>query len=91
MRGGTAGPGSYIHPIIRIMHFYDSPKKWLKPLVLSKLGSFGYGKTVGGMVGRCMPSSGHGGCSGIRFMVILGSYTGSHFSNIGDFNVYGGI
>ena len=31
------------------------------------------------MVGRCMPDSGHGGCSGTRFKTILGSYVGSNF------------
>ena len=38
-----------------------------------------------------MPNSGHGGCSGIRFMSIFGSYVGSHFPNIGFFDIYGGL
>ena len=43
------------------------------------------------MVVRCMPNSGHGGTPGPLFITIFGSYVGSHFPNIGDFNLYGGI
>ena len=71
------------------MHFYDPPKKCLKPIIQLNLGSVGHGKTFGGMVGRCMPNSGHGGTSGTRFMTIFGSYVVSHFPNM--FDVYGGI
>ena len=43
-----------------------------KPAFLSKLDTFGHGKTSGDMVGRCMPNSGHGGCPGTRVMTIFG-------------------
>ena len=56
-----------------------------------KLGSFGLGKTFGGMVGRCMPNSGHGGPLGIRFMTILVFYVGIQIPNIEYFEVYGGL
>ena len=38
-----------------------------------------------------MPNSGHGGPPGTPFKTIFGSYVGSHFPNIGYFDVYGGI
>ena len=53
------------------MHFYDSPKTFKNCLIESKLTPLGHEKTFGGMVGRCMPNSGHGGPSGIRVMTIF--------------------
>ena len=55
------------------------------------MGSFGLGKTFGGMVVTCMPNSGHGGPPGIPFMTIFGSCVGSHFPNIQYFDVCGGM
>ena len=61
-------------------------------LIIFKLvWAFGHGKTSGDMVGRCMPNSGRGGCSGNRVMTIFVSYVGLHFPNIGYFKVYGSI
>ena len=48
-------------------------------------------QNLGDMVGRCMSNSGHGGCPGICFMTIVGSYVGPHFPNIAYFEVYEGI
>ena len=49
------------------------------------MGSFGVGKTFGGMVVTCMPNSGNGRPPGTPFKTIFGSYVGSHFPNIGYF------
>ena len=43
------------------------------------------------MVGRCMPSSGHGGCPGTWFMTIFGSHVHGDISNIGYTKVYEGL
>ena len=55
------------------------------------MGSFGHARASGDMVGRCMPNSGRGGCSGARDMTIFVSHVGRHFPNIGYFEVYEGI
>ena len=67
------------------------PKNLKNCLFYLKLGSFGYGKTFGGMVVTCMPNSGHGGCPGSRVMTVFGSYVGHHFPNIQYFDVCGGM
>ena len=77
--------------INRIIHFYDPPQKCSKPSISFKLGSFGYGKTFGGMVGRCMPNSGHGGPPGTRVMTIFVFYVSAQIPNIEYFEVYGGL
>ena len=43
------------------------------------------------MARRCMPNSGHGGCPGIRFMIIFESHVQLHISNIGYMKVYDGL
>ena len=53
--------------------------------------AYGHEQTFGDVVVTCMPNSGHGGPSGTPFKTIFGSYVGSHFRNIGYFNVYGCI
>ena len=63
----------------------------LKTIDLIKIGSFGHVKTFGGMVGRCMPNSGHGGCPATRFMTMFGSHVHRHISNIGYMKVYEGL
>ena len=68
-----------------------TPQKVLKPSILLKLGSFGYGKTFGGMVGRCMPNSGHGRPPGTRVMTICVFYVSAQIPNVEDFVVYGGL
>ena len=55
------------------------------------LGPFGHGRASGDMVGRCLPNSDCGGCSGARVMAIFGSYVEPHFPNIGYFEAHGGI
>ena len=53
--------------------------------------SFGHGQTFGGMVGRCMPNSGHEGPPGIRVMIIFVFYVSAQIPNIEYFEVYGGL
>ena len=48
-------------------------------------------KPFGGMVGRCMPNSGHGGPPGTRVMTIFVFYVSAQIPNIEYFEVYGGL
>ena len=73
------------------MHFYDSPKSVENLFFYLKLVSFGHGKTFGGMVGRCMPNSGHGGPPGAPVMTIFVFYVSAQIPNIEYFEVYGGL
>ena len=76
------------------MHFYDSPKGGQNCLFWLYLGSFGHARASGDMVGRCMPNSGRGGCSGERVMTIFVSHVGPHLFLLLDIlkymKVYGG-
>ena len=58
---------------------------------LLKLGSFGYGKTFEGMVGRCLPNSGYGGSPGTRVMTILVFYVSAQIPNIQYGNILGAL
>ena len=53
--------------------------------------SFGYGKTFGGIIGRCMPNSGHGGPPGTWVMTIVVFYVSAQIPSIEYFEVYGGL
>ena len=68
-----------------------TPKNLKNCSISFKLGSFGCKQISDNMVVRYMPNSGHGGPPGTRVMTIFGSCVGSHFPNIQDFDVYGGL
>ena len=76
---------------MRIMHFYDPPKTAQHSLIQLNLGPVRCVRASGDMVGRCMPNSGRGGCSGTEVMTIVVSYVALHFPNIGYLKVYGSI
>ena len=59
-----------------------TPNKCLKIIELIKIASLWQEKTFGGMVGRCMPNSGHGGTPGTRVMTIFGFYVSTQIPNI---------
>ena len=65
-----------------------TPEKCLKMLNLLKVTPFGLAETSRGMVGRCMPNSGHGGPTGTPFMTILRFYVSTHIPNIEKFQIY---
>ena len=71
----------YRAPINRIINFYEPPKV-LKTFNLIKIGILWAWKTFAGMVGRCMPNSGHGGPLGTRVMTIFVFYVSAQITNI---------
>ena len=70
--------------------FMTSPKVF-KTAFLSVFGFLGCVRASGDMVGRFVPNSDLGGCSGDPVMVIFVSHVGPYFPNIGCFEVYEGI
>ena len=70
------------------MHFYDSSKSVKNCIFWVCLGPFGHARASGDTVGRCMPNSGRGGCSGDRVMTIFVSHVGPHFFRIFDILKY---
>ena len=68
-----------------------TPNKCFKMHNLIKIGVLWVWKHVWGMVGRCMPNSGHGGPPGNRVMTIFAFYISAQIPNIDYFEVYGGL
>ena len=73
------------------MHFYDSPKSVQNCIFWLYLDPYGHARASGDMVGRFVPNSDPGGCSGAPVMPIFVSHVGPYFHDIGDFQVYAGI
>ena len=68
-----------------------TPPKVFKTFNLIKIGVLWVWKNLGGMVGRCMPNSGHGGPPGTRVMTIFVFYVSAQIPNIEYFEVYGDL